>query len=97
MTGVQTCALPIFLDFGEAGITALGAGGKPAATFPGAGAIVALKRGYGSSASALWFVTGTDGQGVLRAVDLLADQPGKITYLSGAVVTEEGVQNVPLP
>ena len=61
------------------------------------GAIVAFKDGWGRTARALWLVTGTDDEGLLRAMEVLISRPREIEYLPGAVVTAEGVRNAPAP
>lgn len=85
----------LFLDFGKSGMSVLNMNGKTVKTFSHAGAIVALKLGYGASARALWIVTGTEEESVIRALELLMEHPQKIAFLSGAAVTEEGMWNVP--
>ena len=64
---------------------------------PGTGAICSFKDGWGRTARALWLVTGTDDEGVLRALEVLIARPREIEYLPGAVVTAEGVRNAPAP
>ena len=87
----------LFIDFGKTGMNVFNVDGQRVKTFADAGALVAMKRGYGAPAWSLWLVTGTGDESVLGVLELLLDRPGEMEFFSGALVTEDGVKNVPLP
>lgn len=69
--------------------------GKTQKEFEKAAAIVATKGGVGLSGT-IWFITGTDDESIEAALDILINEPGKIKFYSGAVVTSKEILNVPL-
>ncbi len=69
--------------------------GKTQKELEKAAAIVATKGGVGLSGT-IWFITGTDDESIETALDILINEPGKIKFYSGAVVTSEEILNVPL-
>lgn len=59
-----------------------------------AGAIYASAAGMGST-NPIWFVTGIDEEGVGLALNVLINESEAIKQHFGAVITEEGIENVP--
>ncbi len=85
----------LFIKFEKDKLQIMDINGKIQKEFGKAAAIVGTKRGFGSD-SVIWFIIGTDDDGVGAALDILINEPEKIKFYSGAVVTSGEILNVPL-
>ncbi|MBN6185728.1 DUF4430 domain-containing protein [Aneurinibacillus sp. BA2021] len=84
----------VYVKFADGKLHALDFKGKTVQSHEHAGAIYGSAGGMGSI-HPYWLVTGTDEQSVQRALDTLLQRPNTISQYFGAVVTENGVENVP--
>lgn len=84
----------VYARFENGMVKALDFKGNAVNSFSRAGAIYA----YGASIGSLnpvWMVTGTDDEGFRLALNTLINNPGAVKEHFGAVVTKDGVINVP--
>lgn len=84
----------LFVDRVGAGMRVLDLAGKPRASYPKAGAIIAVTGGA-ARPTPLWLVTGTDAEAACRAAGVLISRPGKILGMASAVL--EGDTAHPAP
>lgn len=84
----------IFIEFKDGKLNALNYRGETEKTYDQAGAIYAHSSGMGSI-KPLWFVTGTDEDSAQMALDVLLNRPSEITQYFGAVISKNGIENVP--
>jgi hypothetical protein len=84
-----------YLRFEAGGLRTLNAEGDGQFLLPRAGAILALKPMF-STEPEFWLITGTDTSATLMAADVLIGAPEKIEGMAGAVVTDAGIQPVPV-
>lgn len=84
----------LFVDRGGEGMRILDLAGKPRASYPKAGAIIAVGGGA-SRPTPLWLVTGTDAEAARRAADLLISRPGKIRGMASAVIAGDTIHPAP--
>ncbi|MEZ2656753.1 DUF4430 domain-containing protein [Aneurinibacillus aneurinilyticus] len=84
----------VYVKFADGKLHALDFNGKVITSYQQAGAIYTNAGGMGSIYP-FWLITGTDQQGVQRALDTLLHRPDSITQHFGAVITESGIENVP--
>ncbi len=85
----------LFIKFEKDKLQIMDINGKTQKELEKAAAIVGTKRGFGSD-SVIWFIIGTDDDGVEAALDILINEPERIKFYSGAVVTSGEILNVPL-
>lgn len=94
-TNLKSKFVGVYIKFADGKMQALNLQGQTVKTFDDtAGAIYAFAPGIGS-VKPTWLVTGTGNAGVQSALDVLLDDPSSITQFFGAVVTKNGVENVP--
>ncbi|SFG57215.1 protein of unknown function [Desulfotomaculum arcticum] len=94
-TNLKGKFIGVYIKFADGKMQALNLQGQTVKTFDDtAGAIYAFAPGIGS-VKPTWLVTGTGNAGVQSALDVLLDDPSSITQFFGAVVTKNGVENVP--
>ncbi|MCR4435142.1 MAG: DUF4430 domain-containing protein [Clostridiales bacterium] len=84
----------VYAKFEDRKLQALNFKGKAISTYDHSGAVYAYGASIGSI-NPIWLVTGTDLQGYRLAIDTLLNNPKALTGCFGAVVTEEGVTNIP--
>jgi hypothetical protein len=84
----------VYVKFEDGELKGLDFKGKTVSSHQQAGAVFA----YGSSIGSLnpvWAVTGTDDEGVKMALNTILNNPAVIKGYFGAVITKDGVTNVP--
>lgn len=82
-----------YIKFQDGELKALDHKGKTISSHPLAGAVCAC--GSPGSICSVWLVTGTDRQGVELALDTMLNRPEALREHFGAVITKDGVINVP--
>lgn len=94
-TNLKNKLIGVYVKFENGKIQALNTKGQTVKTFDDTtGVIYAFAPGIGATRPT-WLVTGTDAGGVQAALDVLVNNPSSITQFFGAVVTPNGVENVP--
>ncbi|QZY55682.1 DUF4430 domain-containing protein [Crassaminicella profunda] len=83
-----------YVKFEGGKVKALDFKGKSRASYDHAGAIYAYAAGIGSVCP-IWMVTGTDDEGVKKALDVLLNKPKAIDKHFSAVISKNGIENVP--
>lgn len=84
----------VYVKFADGELKGLDFKGKTVSSHQQAGAVFAYASSIGSLYP-IWAVTGTDDEGVKMAVDTLLNNPSAIKGYFGAVITKDGVTNVP--
>lgn len=90
----RTKLIGVYAKFEEGKLHGLNFNGKVISSHQQAGVIF----GYGSSIGSIhpvWMVTGTDEKGVDMALDVLLNRPKDIQHHFGAIISEQGIENIP--
>jgi hypothetical protein len=85
----------LFIDCDGTGMRVLDLKRKPRASYPKAGAIIAVAGGT-SIPTPLWLVTGTDTASACLAADVLILRPEKIRGMAAAVLSGDAVHPAPI-
>ncbi len=84
-----------FIKFHDGKLGMLNILGQEVKSFDHAGAILALGSGFAGSPP-LWVMTGTDNNEVEKILNLLINEPERIKFHSGIVLSEGEIYNVPI-
>ncbi|MCT4592894.1 MAG: DUF4430 domain-containing protein [Anaeromicrobium sp.] len=83
-----------YVKFQDGKLKRLNFKGKTISSYDHAGAVYAYAAGLGSVCP-VWMITGTDDEGVKKALDVLINNPGAIDKYFSAVVSKNGIENAP--
>ncbi|RKD21426.1 protein of unknown function [Caminicella sporogenes DSM 14501] len=84
----------VYAKFQDGKLYGLNFKGKVISTHSEAGAIFAYASSIGSTRP-IWMVTGTNNKGVNMALDILINNPNAIDRHFGAIISKDGVENIP--
>ncbi|KGG81039.1 hypothetical protein Y919_02980 [Caloranaerobacter azorensis H53214] len=84
----------VYVKFQDGKLYGLNFKGKVISTHNEAGAIFAYASSIGSI-KPIWMVTGTNDKGVSMALDVLINNPDAIDRHFGAIISKDGVENIP--
>lgn len=85
----------LFIDCDGTGMRILDLKRKPRASYPKAGALIAVAGGI-SRPAPLWLVTGTDTASACLAADILISHPERIRGMAAAVIAGDAVHPAPI-